>query len=100
MPINVVCACGPLALALGLLAVLLIGCGGAAAALVYVYWDRKPAEEAADDDVIDAEEVTPPAALTPPAPEVFVPPGDNRPFLGHDSPVRAVAFTRDGRSLL
>jgi WD40 repeat protein len=89
--------CGVLGVALAVVAFLLIGCGGAAGVLVYLYWD-KPAEQASgDDDVLDAEEV-PPAA--PPTPEVFVPPGDNKPFLGYSSPVRAVAFTRDGKSLL
>ncbi|HZY85203.1 MAG TPA: hypothetical protein VFE78_10260, partial [Gemmataceae bacterium] len=97
--------CGMLAVVLGLLGFLLIGCGGAAAVLVYVYWDKPSTEEtASDDDVLDAEEVMPGgggnAPTTAPTPEVFVPPGDNRPFLGHSSPVRSVAFTRDGKSLL
>jgi WD40 repeat protein/HEAT repeat protein len=98
--------CGLVAVLLTVLGLLLIGCGGTAAVLVYVLRDNKPAEETASGDEIDAEPFEPdgggnPAPPTaPPTPEVFVPPGDNQPFLGHSSPVRAVAFTRDGKSLL
>ncbi len=90
--------CGFAAVLLGVLAFLLIGCGAAAAVLVYVYWDQKPAEEtASNEEEIEAEPVP---EAPPPAPEEFTPPGDNRPFQGHGSPVRAVAFTSDGKSLL
>src|SRR5437763_12941563 len=62
--------CGLTAVLLALLAILLIGCGGTAGVLVYVFWDQKPAEEAANDEI--EAEADPPA----PVPEEVTPPGD------------------------